>query len=436
MHNHEQSPERFASAHRQRGAAALVVTLLLFFAMTLIAAFANRGLIFEQRSAANQARASVAFEAAEAGLEWALAQLNQGQSLDASCRSSGSVGDRNFRERLLSFDATTRRHTPVTWNNAGQAVALQPSCVRQGSGWACSCPSAGHPVLAAPSTSTPAPAFSIQFAAGSERGTVLLRSTGCTHLGGACLPGSAATVDATARVQAVLGLVPGLATPPTAPLTVQQGITVSPGAALGLHNPDAGANGVVLHSGGPAHLAGARLSTAPGAAIATSIVSDDSGLRTLPRERLFASLFGLDTSSWQDQPGLTRFVCNGSCAAALQQALGVLQGTGTGARQVWVEGDLRLEGAVVIGSPTRPVVLVVNGAARFTGPVVVHGLVYSSSLRWDAASSGALVRGAVVSESSYFGDASPDLFYDARVLAALKSDSGSFVRLPGSWKDF
>ena len=52
---------------RQRGVAALVVTLLLFAAMCLVAAYAHRGVLFEQRASANQYRAAQAFEAAEIG---------------------------------------------------------------------------------------------------------------------------------------------------------------------------------------------------------------------------------------------------------------------------------------------------------------------------------------------------------------------------------
>ncbi len=51
-------PSSPCSTQTQRGAAALVVTMLLLFAMVLVAAFANRHLVFEQRSAANQARST------------------------------------------------------------------------------------------------------------------------------------------------------------------------------------------------------------------------------------------------------------------------------------------------------------------------------------------------------------------------------------------
>ena len=46
------------STRAQHGVAALVVTMLLLFAMLLAAVFANRHLLFEQRSSANQLRST------------------------------------------------------------------------------------------------------------------------------------------------------------------------------------------------------------------------------------------------------------------------------------------------------------------------------------------------------------------------------------------
>jgi Tfp pilus assembly protein PilX len=84
----------------QRGAAALVVVMVLFFIVALVAAYTSRNLIFEQRTSANQYRSTQAFEAAEAGIDWALAMLNGGR-IDAACRAhtDASTTDDSFRQR-------------------------------------------------------------------------------------------------------------------------------------------------------------------------------------------------------------------------------------------------------------------------------------------------------------------------------------------------
>ena len=50
---------------QQRGAATLVVVMVLFLIMALLAAYANRSLVFEQRIANGYYRASLAQEMAE-----------------------------------------------------------------------------------------------------------------------------------------------------------------------------------------------------------------------------------------------------------------------------------------------------------------------------------------------------------------------------------
>ena len=51
---------RGAATSRPRGVAAVPVVLLLFFGLGVMLLYANRALIFEQRTAANQARDRVA----------------------------------------------------------------------------------------------------------------------------------------------------------------------------------------------------------------------------------------------------------------------------------------------------------------------------------------------------------------------------------------
>ena len=86
------------SRFHQRGAVALVVALVLLFGMTLIAFFANRTMIFEQRTSANQYRYTKAFEVADAGIEWAIARLNDGVEM---ARALGDNGTRDLFERIL-----------------------------------------------------------------------------------------------------------------------------------------------------------------------------------------------------------------------------------------------------------------------------------------------------------------------------------------------
>jgi Tfp pilus assembly protein PilX len=410
----------------QRGAAALLATLLLFFAMVLGALFVNRNLVFEQRASANQYRSTQAFEAAEAGVEWALAALNTSAQIGADCKPTDAEGAASFRARYLAYQPAGASYMPVL--NAG--TALRPACVRDAQGWRCSCPAQGAAALTEPSGAAPAPAFAIQFAAGPKAGTLRLTATGCSRLASPCTAG-ANNADAQARIDVVIALLPGLRTPPGAALTARGSVDAG-SAALGLHNADP-ATGLAIAAGGSISGSQLRLTPPAGSSIALSTAPNDPALAAQTSATLFATTFGVTQDQWKRQPVVERIACGGSsCNDALAAPTG-----GDAVRQIWLDGDLRLAGPLTLGSPARPIVLVASGDVHLEGDIAIHGLVYGRSLRWDATSThGALLRGAVIVEGDYAGSGTPNIVYDTQILAALRGNSGSFVRLPGGWRDF
>ena len=418
----------------QRGAAALSVTLLLLFVLTLVVGFASRNLVFEQRSSANQARSTQAFEAAEAGLHWAQAMLNSGDADRHGLREpSAAPGDHSFRERFLAYDAASQRFDPRAWDDAGTAVTLQAACVFGESGWSCNCPNAGHPTLVAPSAIGAHPAFAVRFIAAPRSGVVQLLATGCDHLAAACLPGSAnaSSGGASARLQVLLGLLPALATVPVAALTARGDIAAN--GALTLVNSDPGSGGLTAQAGGNIALSLASLTTLPEASALASVAANAPQLAAAQGERLLARFLGLDRDRWQHLPDMRRLDCPADCSVELAQAIG----PDASHPLVWIAGDLHLEGPVAFGSAERPVLLVVEGQIRLGGGVQLHGAIVSLGATWDTSgSSDALVRGALVALGNVIGDGTPTIVYDAGLLARLHGQFGSFARLPGSWRDF
>ena len=421
---------------RQRGVATLVITVLLFFTMLLASVYLNRNLVFEQRSSANQYRATQAFEAAEAGLEWATAQLNSNARIGADCLSAAAPAT-SFRDRFVAHDRATSRFAGRNWGSAGATAPLQAACVRAGTGWSCACPSDGAPALAA-STADNAPAFILQFLGGDRPGVLRVVSTGCSSLAGVCAGTSADArnrPDATAKVEVSFGLLSAIATLPVAALTARGAVDAG-NAALGLHNPDP-ASGVAVHAGTTVTAPLARFTSPAGASLATAIVEGDSDLAALPSERLFTSLFGIDKLAWKNQPVVRRIACTGDCTDPLVGAIDV----GIVNPMLWVTSSagapVRIVGPATLGTPERPVVIVVDGPLQLSGAVRVHGVLYTAALAWtDAPAPGALLRGAVVVEGGYAGDAAADLVYDAALLATLKSATGALVRINGSWRDY
>lgn len=410
--------------HRERGAATLVVVLALFFIMALAAAYTTRNLVFEQRIANNNLRASQAFETAEAGIDWAIGMLGQGR-VDASCQPTADAGANTFRQRYLAQDANGRFSVPLA------LAALRPSCVMAGGNYSCSCPAAG--AAAALPANAGGPAFQVRFIddpAITRPGVIRVESRGCNAQGTPCDPAAGQAADAEATVSVLLALSPALAEAPHAALTVRTALDLG-GGATSLANTAEGGSGVALAAGGGLYNGSAvQLQGPAGAPAGASVMANDTRLAALSPQRLFVALFGVDLATYQHQPAVARVACSSDCSSTLLAAAAANPG-----RVVWVPGDLSLNQDVSLGSPTEPVLLVVEGDITAAADFRVQGLVYQRGSRLVAAGALTRIQGALVAENSLTVTGAPSVVYDANVLARL-SQQGSLVRAPGGWRDF
>jgi Tfp pilus assembly protein PilX len=446
---------------KQRGVGALVVVMVLFFIMSMVAAYSSRNMIFEQRTSANNARSTQAFEAAEAGLEWAIAMLNGGRVTD-QCTDSANVALDNFRDRHLSMDADGVI-VPKKWLDAGAETDFHPSCTFNGNAWDCSCPGNAGPALAAPAGT--APTFRITFEAvpaalPHEPDLIRVYAQGCSGFGTPCVAGAANRADAVADVTAVLGLAQPLTQTPAAALTVRGNLTANEG--LRVANIDPSTNGVTINAGGLVNLENHVLSTIAGSPSEDSVAYPDSALADLgtlgglkPGERMFLAAFAMPPAAYRAQPAVMKMTCGaggGGCAEPLQAAAVQFAG-----RVIWVDGDLTIEdGAdITLGIPTKPVLLIVSGNLNIGdgSTFTLNGVLYTRGASWTTgAAADVLVRGAVVAEGldspgpddgSFTITGAPAIVFDTEVINHLKKaqlrnvmDFGSFVRVPGSWRDF
>ena len=350
----------------QRGAATLLVTLVLFLALALVVLGLHRALSIEQRGATQRVRATQAFEAAEAGLAWMQSRLNSVHRIGPDCAPSSDANATTFRERYLAIDRATGAVAPST---------AQPGCVRGASGWACSCPVSGAAALSAPGGTEFAPAFTLSLQSAARAGAVRIVANGCTSVAGTCAAGgagstNASVADGSARTEVTLGLFAGLRGAPTAAVTAR-------------------------------------------AAAETP-------------EQFFAARFGIDAPTWRGQSVVARIACTADCGDALRDAVEA------GHALLWIDGDLALTAPLPLGTSAHPVLIAASGAVRLSGGVTVVGVVHGASV----ALVGATVRGAVLSADGDAGAAAAGAVFDADVVSALTRQTGSFVRVNGSWRDF
>ncbi len=434
-------PRRAAS----RGVATLVVVMVLFLVVSLVAAYTNRSLVFEQRTSANQYRSTQAFEISDAGLQWAIAMLN-GSRIDETCQPTTDLTKTSFRQRYLNIDATSGIITPVVRVPSGNV--LYAACVLAGTGWNCSCPSNDTPSPTLPTGAGMHPAFQVRFfrdpaaAAALPPGLIRLESVTCPTYDAACLSvDNAAGGEGRIVTTALVALQSALKTPPSAALTVRQDINVGANA-IQAYNTDAASGGIAVQLGGAVDAtskAAMVYAGPPGTPGSFSLIETDtslSGLAAVPGvldtvgDRMFATVFGLKPTVFAAQPGITTLTC--PCSAQdLRDALAL-----NPMKAILANGDVTIDTAGDIGSSAEPVIVVATGDITFTtAGVTVYGVLYSRNATWSTAGSGT-VRGAVIAENALGGTGTATYVYDAAVLEVLRRRYGSFVGLPGSFKDY
>lgn len=450
---------------RQRGAASLFVALMLLLGGTIIAFFANRGFIFEQRTSANQYRATKAFELAEAGAEWALGKLNENMLLTsttgctAATTAAGAAA--SFRDRYASPTAGSA-------SAAGSFVPQNdavPGCRISATGVAnCDCPSAAGDARTNLASNPEEGRFSVRIRSGGDPSTVEILSRGCSNGTGACDPtdqSTAAGADSTAVVRILAKVVPAVPAGPAAALTAGSATVIS--GSLDVVNHDQASNGITIHSGTTVNLDGStttRVHTLFGTPPQASVLDNDPSLADLTNasaDAFFANYFGQTLTSYRDtDPDVIRIgpnetdsarQCNnaGSCGDRVRAIAnaGVVRNP-----RFYVYGDVSFN-AGTLGSSSNPMVLVAgpstpngtDGEIRFTGNIVAHGLFYAATAtateNWDPLGGGnATIYGAFVSRGSFnVGTGNLRLIYTPGLWGNSAPPIGRLVRVPGSWRD-
>jgi Tfp pilus assembly protein PilX len=434
----------------QRGAVSLIIALILLFAGTLIAFFANRGLIFEQRTSANQFRATNAFELAEAGVEWAVGRLNEGLPLAAapSCAATGAAGALTFQDRYVNASAPTATQ-PNLWFNVPTdgryaECRFDPTVAATNGGWTCSCPNVTGVIALG---STEQRRFGVRFnAVAGDVSMVEVIARGCTN-GASCDPIDPVPApvgrDATAAVRVLVKLRPSVSGGPRAALT--SGSATNTGGSLNVINQYAPSNGITIHAGTSVETGGGnKLYTLPGTPVSASVLDNDPSLYNLTvadEDAFFAKFFGESLTSYSQAANTIRL--SGS-ATANGDAIRAAVATGARELRFFVDGDLRMSGGPnlpTIGASDNPVIVVVRGDMEMTGNLTAYGIFYSATSTAntpeDPGSGGSAIYGAYITRGAFRkqGNGNFSIVYTPTLWASGRP-GGQLIKVPGSWRDF
>jgi len=403
---------------RIRGSAALSVVFTVAGMVLLLAGVVHGHLLTSQRLAANQQRAAIAAEAADAGIDWLLGRLNAGTPVDTTCRPEpGSTGP-TFRETFAGDPSDDG-----AWSPSPHPAA----CAIRETGWTCRCATPG----AAPWDADPPPlaAFSVRLDTDTPSDVMRLTATGCSGWDPGCGGPEGARADARAHAVVSVGHLPALAHPPAAALTVHGRLdlgdapwSVATGARPGT---------LALRTGGAVNAGRLDVQGPPGAPRSSLLSAADPSLQAIEPATAFTRHFHMDPAGWRALPAVREVPCSTPCDTALHALLGPR----VHHPMLWLAGGLHLAAPATLGTPEHPVLLVVDGPVHLAAEVHVHGLVWARSPRWDSPGSTEVI-GAVVAEGDLSGSGTTRVRHDLPTLQALRHRTGTFVRVPGSWRDF
>lgn len=438
----------------QRGAAALVVTMLLLFGSSIIVFYLNRGLIFEQKTSANQVRSTGAFEMAEAGIEWATGMLNTDSEITDAC-AFGSTTTATFRQRYI-----------LPAGNAATAAATNtyPGCKVNGTTLTCSCPlvaGVNDEAVAALGTAV-LPGFTVAFSnVAGDTTSVRVTATGCTAQDRACKPATVtpstaddattnpATTgrsDAWAQVSVIMKLRPLLRAAPSSALTC--GTSCAVGGSYEIVNTEVASNGYLVNAGttissGP----GTTYRTIPGQPIQNALVAGDDSLNdlassdtTCSASAMFKTYFGTTMAEYAAQTGQVVSIpgCTvpSTCGTMVQAALL------TGKKNFYFPDGLALNNSAPFSAMGGPgagegVNIVSPGDISINGNITIYGLIFSNSANVNDLGTGTVdINGAMITCAGYNNNGNGTLTYDSNALGGQNWRPGPVVRVPGSWRDF
>lgn len=406
--------------NKQRGVGSLLISLVILSLITFVTIYTSKTVLMEQKISNNDYKARMVFEAAEAGLNQAIANLtispdaDGGGVLDGSTDAAGAfVFDDNN-------DGTRNTNQLSVGNSTVTVVTTDQS--------------------------------------GGDMTTILVQAT-------------ASYADGTAEriITRAIARVDPIPTTPDNPLTTR-GTAAFQGSGANVFNPQGHST---IWSGGsidftsantwvanPAHPAGADpllnpaypacmekvrncsvAQTSSNDVAGLDVLANDQNLNQLSNDEFFFNFFGMSKTKYKETTAKTviDMASNTNAQAEAKAIAGAPNGI------IWIEGNVTLNGGLygcsaTINSTafcppanTEPPIIIVNGNAELRGGFHAYGIVYVSG---DINASGnSKIVGALLSAGNTANSGgSLEVHYDTSVLQEV-GNNGKPGSSAGSWND-
>jgi hypothetical protein len=399
-------PGMFPHHLQQRGAASLVVSLIILALITMVTIYTSKSIITEQKITNNDYRAKQAFEAAEAGIGVAINYYSDDPDLNSDGVLDGVFDSDNdgVGDSANSMVGTSNRVIVNATDLSGNMTILR------------------------------------------------ITSQGFSD-----------DDTAMSTIVQVISTVNPLPNTPSNPFTTRSNVTIT-GAAT-IHNPEGHST---IWSGGDVDL-GSNNATAtevadvtdpnyPGCmdysktetghcdviqssnkvTVGLDVIEHDSNLSNLDDSDFFENFFGMSLTNFHESM-VTLETTGANADTDVQLATNEI---------IWVDGDTTFTNNTTVGckavvtgtnvcsnSNTKPSIMIIDGDVNIGGTFQFYGILYvTGSIVISGASTvyGAMVGGSTVTNQT---GGSLNIWYDSNVLDAVKRN-GPLGSSAGSWRDF
>jgi len=367
---------------RNRGVATLAISLIILVLFTIISFASNRQTIVEIQASANQYLHTQAFEAAQSGLEAALAALNDKVTVSNFCGTTATFRSSCIKDAGAGF---------VGANSFN--VTLDAQTV--------------------PGTSRTTYTYSIANPTASNFKQLRITSIGCAD---GCSPCAASCPVHSTLTQDVYD----------DPATF--------GAVNALNNTQVGGSTTVIGN----VVSGNQSTTGGSGSVSGTLVSNDPTYAGDTEAQFFYTFFG-DTKANMIAKGTTIAASDPN-----QAAWDAVTSNNTVSAVIYLSNtSVNITGtSQTIGSPAHPVIIIAAGDFHLTAQVTVYGMVYATT-DYQVGAGGSTIHGLQASgrDTSLAGNGA--IQYDQSVINNLvgpglisPSGAGTSSRIMGSWRDF
>ncbi|MDR3477841.1 MAG: PilX N-terminal domain-containing pilus assembly protein [Gammaproteobacteria bacterium] len=362
---------------KEKGAATLLIAAILMVSATLIVLYAGQHSMLQQKSVSSQNNHNQSFEAAEAGLEFAIAYLNQNATTILASPSGG----------FISYGASNSALTNVSLSNNSK--------------------------------------FSVVYTNPIANNYALILIT---------VTGKSVDSSSTKIVQQQVAQQPNIIMSTVSSLG---NISFVGGATL-LNNTVTGSN---ISTGGTVTINnGAQTFTASGVSsyqghFGSDVQQNVAAYQGLSESAYFQALFGVSETAEKSAVQSSGLYYSNLAADYSQKLSGV-----TG-KNIWIDqsngSTVTIGQGVTIGSSANPVTLIVMGDLSIANGAIIYGFVYASgpsngfSLAGGAKIYGGIASGSTMNISNGF-----QMVYNKFPRIVGASGAGAYARVPGTWRDF